>query len=127
MLGSWQSSQYFCHLRYISGTAYLQCDDIELQRRVLKVLLNNIGDLNDLGHGELVCVRECQPTPRAYIVTCYLLTQRVLLNSFSGELCSGFRGVNLVAGDDLGIGSHGVWMSGMFCGEVLVVPSVLCV
>jgi hypothetical protein len=90
-----------------SRKAYLQRDDIELQRRILVVFLNNIGDLDNLGHGELVCVHECQSTPRAYVGTCYLLTKRVVLSSCSGELCSGFRGVNLVASDDLSICSHG--------------------
>ena len=100
-------------LQMYSCVAHLQCDDIELQRRILVVLLNNIGDLDNLGHAELVCVYECQPTPRAYVGTCYLLTKRVVLSSCSGELCSGFWGVNLVAGNDLSIGSHGGWMSGM--------------
>jgi hypothetical protein len=88
------------------GAAHLQRDDIELQGCVFEVLLNNICDLNDLGNSELVWVRECQPTPRAYDKTRYLLTKRVL-NSLSGELASGFRGVDLVTSNDLSIGSHG--------------------
>jgi hypothetical protein len=88
---------------------YLQSNDIELQWSVSIVLLNNVGDQDNLGHRELVYVLECQHAqqwPR--VGTCYLLTERMVLNSRGGEFCSSFRGVNLVAGNDFSIGSHDV-------------------
>jgi hypothetical protein len=73
------------------------------------MLLNNVGDQDDLSHRELVYVLECQHMPQLPRVgKCYLLTKRMVLNSRSGEFCSSFRGVNLVARNDLSIGSHGV-------------------
>lgn len=51
-----------------------------------------------------------------------------MLDSFGGKLAGSLRGVNLVASNDLSIGSHCECFSKILLWrEVLVVPSLLCV